>query len=69
MGLVLFAWLSDQKYFKELTDIETLKELRDLTDEQIEQNLVPFGFADFGESLEDNLVIDVDHRNMDHYFF
>lgn len=69
MGLVLFAWLSDQKYFKELTDIETLKELRDLTDEQIEQNLVPFGFADFGESPEDNLVIDVDHQNMDHYFF
>ena len=70
MGLVLFAWLSDQKYFKELTDIETLKELRDLTDEQIEQNLVPFGFADFGEVSEEQSVIDIiDHRNMDHYFF
>ena len=69
MGLVLFAWLSDQKYFKELTDIETLKELRDLTDEQIEQNLVPFGFADFGEVEEERTVIDVDHRSMDHFFF
>jgi len=70
MGLVLFAWLSDQRYFKELTDIETLKELRDMTNEQIEQTLVPFGFASFGEHDDDQSVIDItDHRNMDHYFF
>lgn len=70
MGLVLFAWLSDQRYFKELTDIETLKELRDMTNEQIEQTLVPFGFASFGEHGDDQSVIDItDHRNMDHYFF
>jgi len=29
MGLVLFAWLSDQLYFKELTAINTLANLRE----------------------------------------
>lgn len=70
MGLVLFAWLSDQKYFKEMTDIETLKELRDLTDEQIESSLMPLGFMDTGHDDTQERVIDViDHRHMDHYFF
>ena len=70
MGLVLFAWLSDQKYFKELTDIETLKELRDMSDEQIESSLVPFGIMDNGYDDTQERVIDVtDHRSMDHYFF
>ena len=69
MGLVLFAWLSDQRYFKELTDIETLKELRDMTDEQIEQTMMPFGFMDIGENMDQDAIIDiVDQRQMDHYF-
>jgi hypothetical protein len=48
MGLVLFAWLSDQMYFKELTSINTLAKLREKTDEEIAQDLVPFGFVDNG---------------------
>ena len=48
MCLVLFAWLSDQQYFKELTDINTLQKLRDKTDEDIEAELVPFGFIETG---------------------
>lgn len=57
MGLVLFAWLSDQQYFKELTNINTLMKLRDKTDEDIENDLVPFGFMDDGHRPED--VIDL----------
>lgn len=57
MGLVLFAWLTDQQYFKELTDTNTLARLRDLTDEQIEESLVPFGFMDDGQ--EDGDIIDL----------
>lgn len=49
MNLVLFAWLSDQAYFKEMTDINTLMKLREKTDEQIEQDLLPFGFIDMGD--------------------
>ena len=44
MGLVLFAWLSDQTYFRDLTDINTMATLREKTEEQIEEELLPFGF-------------------------
>lgn len=53
MCLVLFAWLSDQQFFKELTDIHTLMKLRDKTDEEIENDLLPFGFMDDGVEEED----------------
>jgi len=48
MNLVIFAWLTDQNYFKEMTDINTLSKLRERTEEQIEENLLPFGFVDDG---------------------
>ena len=57
MCLVLFAWMSDQQYFKELTDINTLTLLRDKTDEELENDLVPFGFCDDGHPEDD--VIDL----------
>lgn len=46
MGLVLFAWLSDQQYFKDITNINTLMGLRDKTDEEYMAELSPFGFVD-----------------------
>jgi phage terminase large subunit-like protein len=51
MGLVLFAWMTDQPFFKEYTDINTLIKLREKTDEEIESDLTPFGFLDdhFGD--------------------
>lgn len=48
MCLVLFAWLSDQQYFKDYTNINTLNSLRDKTEEDMEQDLAPFGFVDSG---------------------
>ena len=48
MCLVLFAWLSDQKYFREITDINTLAKLREKTEEEIESDLLPFGFIQTG---------------------
>ena len=44
MNLVLFAWLTDQLYFKDLTDINTMNNLREKTEEDIEEDLLPFGF-------------------------
>ena len=44
MGLVLFAWLSDQSYFRDLTDINTMSALREKTEAEIEEDLLPFGF-------------------------
>lgn len=50
MGLVLFAWLSDQAYFKDYTDINTLMRLRDKTEEEIMSEMLPFGFVDDGRN-------------------
>lgn len=52
MNLVLFAWLTDQGYFKDLTDINTMMKLREKTEEQIEEELLPFGFIDDGSDPE-----------------
>lgn len=48
MTLVLFAWLSDQNYFKDITDINTLMKLREKTEAQMDEELLPFGFIDNG---------------------
>ena len=44
MGLVLFAWLTDQSYFREATDINTTALLRERTSDQINDSMMPFGF-------------------------
>lgn len=48
MPLVLFAWLSDQQYFKDITNINTLMKLREKSDEDVMNDLSPFGFVDDG---------------------
>jgi hypothetical protein len=53
MGLVLFAWLSDQMYFKEYTNINTLASLREKSEDDILDDLTPFGFVDNGMTAEE----------------
>jgi len=73
MGLVLFGWLSDQQYFKDYTNINTLIKLREKTDEEIMNDLSPFGFVIDGhddpyETLElsqsDNWMFGVENDNL-----
>jgi len=53
MCLVLFAWLSDQTYFKDITDINTLSRLREKSEEELMDDLLPFGIQDDGvEQME-----------------
>lgn len=59
MCLVLFSWLSDQMFFKEITDINTMWKLREKTEEQIDSDMLPFGFMDDGTDLETRPVIDL----------
>ena len=59
MSLVIFAWMTDQQYFKELTDINTLQKLRDRSEEEMEQELFDFYHAQDGldsEYSEDNAI-------------
>jgi hypothetical protein len=48
--------MSDQQYFKDYTNINTLMTLRDKTEDEIEQDLSPFGFIDDGreEFMDDD---------------
>jgi len=48
MCLVLFAWLSEQQYFKDYTNINTLMSLREKTEDDMEQDMAPFGFVETG---------------------
>lgn len=58
MGLVLFAWLTDQKFFKELTDINTINQLRDLNEEQMMNELTPFGIIyDGNDEIDETQII------------
>lgn len=55
MGLVLFAWLTLQLIFKEITDTDILVALKEKTEEQIQEDLLPFGFIISGdEELDDD---------------
>lgn len=56
MGLVLFAWLSEQQYFKDYTNINTLMKLREKSEEEIMSDLLPFGFRDSGDEEIDSFV-------------
>ena len=51
--LFLFAWLSDQTYFKEYSNINTVLNLREKTEEDIVNDMLLFGFiVDGQEDLE-----------------
>lgn len=62
MGLVLFSWLSDQQFFKEMTDINTLKKLRRRNEEDIMDELLPFGIIDDGHIEDDGVVMSVNEN-------
>ena len=55
MCLVFFAWLTDQNYFKELTDDDIRKQLFDSQKEVIEADMAPFGFIDDGVHYGEDL--------------
>ena len=66
MCLVLFAWLSDQQYFREMTDISTLKTLRQRTEEEMMDELLPFGIYDDGMPEEELVTYDKESNSFDY---
>ena len=61
MCLVLFAWLTDQTYFKELTDMDIRKKLWKEKEDLVDQDMAPFGFVldgvrdEHGEKIGENI--------------
>jgi len=56
MCLVIYAWLVNQDYFKELTDQDVRKRLYEEQKNQIEQDMSPFGFIEDG--LDETTFVD-----------
>ena len=56
--LVLYAWLVAQDYFKELTEQDIRKKLYEEQENQLEQDMAPFGFMNDG--TDDSTFVDVD---------
>jgi len=57
MCMVLFGWLSDQTYFKELTDMDIRQQLWKEKEDLVEQDMAPFGFVLDGVHDEDGIPI------------
>jgi hypothetical protein len=57
MCLVLFGWMTDQTFFKEVTDINTIDKLRSRNEEELMESLLPIGFNTYDEDiLEDEQI-------------
>jgi len=60
MCMVLFAWLSTQQFFKDLTDVDIREGLYNAQMRSIQTDLTPFGFIENGLEVEAE-VIDGDY--------
>ena len=60
MCFVLFAWLSTQNYFKDLTNLDIRQSLFNEKLKQLEDEMLPLGFLDDGTSLENEGEVDDD---------
>ncbi|CAF34164.1 terminase DNA packaging enzyme large subunit [Synechococcus phage S-PM2] len=58
MCMVIFAWLVQQDYFKEMTDNDIRQRIYDEQKNQIEQDMAPFGFITTGLEGEEGFVSD-----------
>ena len=58
MCMVIFAWLVQQDYFKEMTDNDIRQRIYEDQKNQIEQDMSPFGFITTGLEGDDGFVSD-----------
>ena len=58
MCCVLFGWLVEQTSFKELTDDDIRARMFDEQQNQLEQDMAPFGFVDDGINAHEETTID-----------
>ena len=52
MTLVIFSWLVQQQYFKDMTDLDIRKQMYKDQMEALEQDMLPFGIIDSGQEEE-----------------
>jgi len=52
MTLVMFAWVVQQQYFKDMTDLDIRKQIYEDQMETLEQDMLPFGIIDDGQNQD-----------------
>jgi len=64
MCCVLFAWMTNQTYFKELTNVDIRERMFLEQQDQLEQDMAPFGFVDNGldDPMGENIVDEYGQR-------
>jgi hypothetical protein len=62
MCCVLFSWMTDQIYFRDLTSVDFRKRMEMENERRIEDTLLPFGIADYGPNEE---IIEEEPRIVD----
>jgi hypothetical protein len=60
MSLLLFAWLTSQPHFKDITDLDLRKQLLEEKMRLLEDDILPFGFVDAGMNGSDESFVDAD---------
>ena len=56
MGLVLFGWMVDQAFFKEMTDINTVDKLRQRNENDMIESLLPIGFNSYDHEQQEGVA-------------
>ena len=51
MCMVIFAWWTSQNYFRDMTDVDVRKALFEEKQQQLDEELTPFGFIDDGRMM------------------
>lgn len=67
MCCVLFSWMTDQVYFRELTSMDFRKRLEIENERRLEDTLMPFGLMDNGREqyeIQEEKIVDLEKTNM-----
>lgn len=61
MTLVMFAWLVDQGYVRDTTDVDIRKKIAEINAQAIEEEMMPLGFRRDGSEDDDLVAIEIDY--------
>lgn len=71
MCCVLFSWMTDQVYFKELTSLDFRKKLSMENERRLEDNLLPFGIKDDSRDMvvieEQPKIVDLENMSFEEW--
>jgi len=70
MCCVLFSWMSDHVYFKELTSLDFRKRLSMENEKRLEDNLLPFGIKEDGREehfLQEEKIVDLENMSFEQW--